>query len=91
MRLIREGGGGKVDRSRCHFTVERCANGTYVAGCVSTRAGYVEVYAEDCGMPPLVQLRVIANGREYMRRYAGKWTHRGIAIVAGRFARWVSE
>lgn len=76
-----------------HFSapVNTVVGGTWVLGAASTPDGYVHVYAENTIERQYVMLRFIRDGREYERRYKGKWSERGIAVAAGRFAREVAS
>lgn len=70
-----------IDRSS--LTIVSFGEGPGQFGFVTTPAGIVGVYADS----EVVVLYFCVDGREYRRTYRGALTERGIATVAGRFAR----
>ena len=62
----------------------------YVRGLIVTKLGYASVYAEWGNED--IELGFMKNGIEYRRFFSNKvWTERGLSILAGKFAKEISN
>lgn len=84
----------QVSRTVSRISARPTSNGeSYIAGLVLTHHGYVDADCwEDRKGIVMTSLSMMIDGREYRRSITGKmYTKRGLAIMAGKFAREMAE